>query len=265
MSHARILLVEDDPSVAQLVERCLGNSGYAICAVVPSGEEAIREVARLQPDLVLMDVALSGAVDGIEAARRVRDEHRTPVVFLTGLGDETTLERVQAAGAFGYLLKPFRPEEVRTSIEIALQRHRSVSALQRIEHWFSATIRAISDAVITTNESGTITFVNPVAAGLAGWAVNDAIGRSLGEVFHITDATGRSVVEDLLRPVLTEGRPIRLFGALTLHTRRQTTVPVEAEAAPIRNDQGQSIGVALVYRDQTERQRAEAALRESEE
>jgi signal transduction histidine kinase len=87
--------------------------------------QAVQRAGALRPDLVLMDVRLSGTMDGIEAADEIRARFDIPVVFLTAHSDERTLERVKQTRPFGYLLKPFRPRELQTAIEMALYEHRA--------------------------------------------------------------------------------------------------------------------------------------------
>src|SRR5207244_13382023 len=95
-----------------------------------TGEQALRQAAELRPDLALMDIHLKGGLDGVEVAERLHGQFKIPVVFLTGLRDDKTLRRSRNAQAFGYLLKPFRPEELKASVELALDRHRSASELE---------------------------------------------------------------------------------------------------------------------------------------
>src|SRR5262245_3499212 len=102
MTAKRILIVEDEAPIADLISRCLSRSGYKITATVPSGEEALAEAARQPPDLALMDVTLAGDLDGIQTAELIHARFDVPVVFLTGLADDATIERSQGAKAFGY-------------------------------------------------------------------------------------------------------------------------------------------------------------------
>src|SRR6185295_9741366 len=262
MANEKILVVEDELPVATLIVRFLQSSGYQIAASVRTGDEALAEGERLQPDLALMDIHLPGKIDGVEAARQLQDRFDIPVVFLTGMADDATVERSQEARAFGYLLKPFRPEDLKTSIDLALSKHRVESNLRRIERWFSAAIKSIGDAVITTDENAVITFLNPVAESLTGWKLDQAQGCPLEEVFRVAPSADGSTA----RPVKRPGR-----ARVTLDFPRQTTLlaadgtsfPVECSAAPIRND-GAIIGTVLVFRDISERRQAEEKLARSE-
>ena len=124
MSAARILVVEDEAIVAEDLRDLLEGLRYEVAAVVPSGREAIAKAVELRPDLVLMDIRLKGAMEGIEAAVKIREQTGPPVVFLTAYADERTMERAKTACPYGYLTKPFDQRTLRATIEVALNRVR---------------------------------------------------------------------------------------------------------------------------------------------
>jgi PAS domain S-box-containing protein len=106
--------------------------------VVPSGEEAIEEAERECPDLVLMDIMLEGALDGISAAAQIWNCFNIPVIYLTAYADDDTLRRASITEPHGYLLKPFEERELHTTIEMALYKHRAEEALRRRDAILSA-------------------------------------------------------------------------------------------------------------------------------
>ncbi len=123
MLHKSILIVEDESIIAEDMSDSLISLGYRVTDIVYSGEEAILSVAKLRPDLVLMDVNLQGEIDGITAAAEIRSRFQIPVVYLTAYADENTLRRVNATKPFGYIVKPFEEKNLHTTIQIALHRH----------------------------------------------------------------------------------------------------------------------------------------------
>jgi diguanylate cyclase (GGDEF)-like protein len=120
---ARILVVEDDGEIARDLERMLGGLGYSVCGAAATGDEALRQALVEVPDLVLMDVQLQGAMDGIQAARIIRDRSEVPVIFATAHSDDATLGRALEAAPAAFLLKPFGERSLRTAIEVALHQH----------------------------------------------------------------------------------------------------------------------------------------------
>ena len=130
MAKASILVVEDVRFVARDIQEFLEDLGYRVPGLAATGEEAIRAAEELAPDLILMDIGLKGEMDGIEAARRIRDRLNIPIIYLTGQGDEATVERAKRTDPFAYLRKPLNEKELPAAIEIALAKHELVRKLR---------------------------------------------------------------------------------------------------------------------------------------
>jgi PAS domain S-box-containing protein len=151
-----------------------------------------------------------------------------------------------------------------TRREIA-RREAAAQAIREREEWFSATLSGISDAVIATDDTGHIRFINPVAQSLTGWGLSESTGKPLGEVFPLVDEDSRSPVESPVSRVLIEGVSVGLSNHALLVARDGTEHPVEHCGAPIRDTNGAITGVVLCFRDVAERRRAEMELRASKE
>ena len=264
MPNAAILIVEDEAIVARDIAQMLGRLGYAVRGCTARGEEALVLARELTLDLVLMDIRLAGAMDGVEAAERLRREYDLPVVYLTAHSDRATLERAKRTEPFGYLLKPFEERELETHIEIALYKHQAERKLRESEQRWATTLASIGDAVITSDTKGQVTFLNPVAAALTGWTPEEAHGQPMTRVFHIINEQTGAPAEDLVARVLRENRSVELANHTALVTRDGRTVPVEDSAVPITDMAGQVTGVVIVFHDVTEKRRAEETLLQSE-
>jgi len=256
---ARILIVEDESLVAVDLEQRLCLLGYSPVGIVDTGEDAVTRATELRPELVLMDVRLKGAVDGIEAAGRLRVPHRIPVVFLTSHSDRGTLERAGLAEPFGYLTKPFQERDLHATIEMALYRHRAEERLHKLECWLATTLSSIADAVIATDTSGQVTYLNRAAELLTGWTMREARGQPWNLIYRITHAATGAPITDLLLRLFREG-VVNLNANATLTTRAGRSVPVDDSVAPLRNDGGQVTGCVIVFRDATERRAMEYAI-----
>jgi CheY-like chemotaxis protein len=123
MTEAKILVVEDENIVALEIKKRLQKLGYIVPGVASTGEDAISKAEGILPDLVLMDIMLKGEIDGIHAAGEIRKRFNIPVIYLTAYSDEETLQRAKLTEPYGYILKPFEENDLRTTIEIALYRH----------------------------------------------------------------------------------------------------------------------------------------------
>lgn len=121
MTPIRILIVEDEQIIAIDLRRRLERMGHVGVGVVASGEEAIVEAQRLQPDLVLMDVRLHGSMDGIEAAQQIRAQFEIPVILMSAYTTVQSLEHIWRTVPTVYLSKPFFEDQLRLALEKVLE------------------------------------------------------------------------------------------------------------------------------------------------
>jgi len=115
-----ILIVEDEALIASYIEEVLGESGFRVAGIAASGPEALSLAAENSPALALVDIRLTGPIDGIELACQLREKFAVPAIFLSGLIDPQTTERAQVARPLGLLSKPFLPSQVFNAIQRAL-------------------------------------------------------------------------------------------------------------------------------------------------
>jgi PAS domain S-box-containing protein len=264
MTLARVLIVEDDRVVARDIEQQLSRIGHVVVATTARGEDALPLAQGTQPDLVLMDIRLEGAMDGIDAAQRIREHYHIPVVFLTAYADDETVQRASLTEPFGYLLKPFEDSQLRTVIEMALYKHAAERKLRESERRFVTTLSSIGDGVIATDKQARVAFMNPVAEVLTGWRRTDAAGRPLAEVFRIVNEETRQTVEDPATRVLRTGTVVGLANHTVLLARDGSRIPIDDSGSPIIDDHGDITGAVLVFRDITQRRQAEDALRKAQ-
>ena len=133
MGRSRILIAEDQKITAMHLKISLQGFGYEVVGTVSTGAEAIQRANETKPDLILMDIRLDGDLDGIETARAIRERHDIPIVYVTAYSDQDVMERAKLTGPFGYLLKPFSMEGLRTTIEMALYKHQMERRLRETE------------------------------------------------------------------------------------------------------------------------------------
>jgi two-component system, response regulator PdtaR len=115
-----ILIVEDDPIIASYVKDVLSEAGFTISGVAASGPEALSLAKLGSPVLALVDIGLTGPIDGIELARQLRKKLGVPSIFLSGRDDVVTARRAAAVQPLGFIAKPFIPSRVFAAIEKAL-------------------------------------------------------------------------------------------------------------------------------------------------
>jgi response regulator NasT len=125
----RILIAEDETIIRLDLRDLLVRAGFDVCAEARDGEEAVELARSEQPDLAIMDVKMP-KLDGIDAARRILEERPIPIVVLTAYGQEEIVSRAVEAGVFGYLVKPFREQDLLPAIQAARARHEELQALR---------------------------------------------------------------------------------------------------------------------------------------
>ncbi|MBL6765112.1 MAG: PAS domain S-box protein [Verrucomicrobiae bacterium] len=159
-STRTVLIVEDELTVGNVVRKQLSRKGFDVLDVVDTGAKAIAAVRELKPDVVLMDVHLSGDMDGIAAAKAVQGEFDVPVIYLTGDAMDDTVDQAREAQAYGYLLKPINDRELITTIEIALYKHGMERRLKESEILYRSLTQAMPQKVWTADHEGRATFFN---------------------------------------------------------------------------------------------------------
>ena len=117
MAIRRVLIANDAISVVRELEARLAGLGHDVVAIASTGREAITLAAQTEPDVVLMDLALGGDLDAVKAATEIRQRWRIPVIFMTAETDDATLRRARVTDPYGYVAKPFTPEELISAVK----------------------------------------------------------------------------------------------------------------------------------------------------
>jgi AmiR/NasT family two-component response regulator len=125
----RVLIAEDETIIRLDLRALLERAGFEVCAEARDGEEAVQLARETEPEVAVLDVKMP-RLDGIEAARRILDERPIPIVMLTAYGQEELVSRAIEAGVFGYLVKPFREQDLLPAIQTARARHEELAALR---------------------------------------------------------------------------------------------------------------------------------------
>lgn len=254
-----VLVVEDEAIAARDIAQQLSQSGYSVAAITSHGEEVLALVEQLRPDLVLMDIQLAGAVDGITVARVLREQHLAPVIFLTAFAADEVLARAKLSQPFGYILKPFAERELRTALEMAIYKFKAEETIRRT----TAEVQMLSRRVLQVQEAErrhlALELHDELGQALTAIKISlktrdqyasaeraaidtqimDIVERTIGQVRAMALELRPSVLDDLgLAPALewlvaqreqVAGLPVRL------HLNRQPArLPAEIETAAFR-------------------------------
>lgn len=165
----KIMIVEDEVVVSADLEAKLVHMGYEIVAVVRYGEEVLAVAGENRPDLVLMDINLKGEMDGVEAAKQVKEELGVPVIYLTAFADQKTLDRVKATTPYAYLKKPVNLTDLRISIEIGLHKAEIDRKVAESELRFRTIADWSYDCETWMGAGGTFHYVSPSCKRISGY------------------------------------------------------------------------------------------------
>jgi PAS domain S-box-containing protein len=262
MKKTKILVVEDESIVARDIRNMLVGLGYEVTAVVPGAKTAVQKAQETHPDIVLMDVMLQGEITGVEAAEQIYTKFNIPVVYLTAYADSTTVQQAKKTEPFGYIIKPFEERELQTTIEIALYKYKMQMELKDRERWLSTILKSIGDGVIATNKIGAVTFMNPLAETLTGWKMDQALDKSLSNVFRVMNQKPGKMQMISIKKILN-GEESALADESILVSKNGKKTPIDPRLEPIKDDNGNISGAVLAFTDVTARKMAEDELKRS--
>ena len=245
--HPKILIVEDEGVVALNLQRKLEKMGFVVTSVADNHDDALRLATETHPDLVMMDIVIQGAVDGIETAQQLRLQQDVPVVFLTAHSDEHTIERAKAALPYGYLVKPFEERELRTTIEMALYKHEA-QATERFQQQAIALVPVGIAIVDAQDENFTIVMCNLAFQRQMGHVSDDLKGQSFFSICDtLVEADGFSDLETRL----LQGETGQM--TLTCYDERDESHVADIYFGAIRDGAGKLTHYFLIVQDITER------------
>jgi two-component system, response regulator PdtaR len=248
----RILIVEDDEIISNLITTMLEKKGYAVVGKVSSGEEAILKAAELEPDLVLMDIHLEGKMDGVAAARYIFQLFHYPIVFLTALCDDGLLERAKQAQPLGYILKPFTDKDLTSNVELALYNHNiRKKYLDMYPVGDPKKLVALLDVILIMDTKGKIIFFNPYTSRFLDLPEKEILMHYWRETLMlINDMTGEEL-PDPIPEVVKQMLVITHDFNTAVVTKSNKTRKVGVTIRPVKDDNHDLIGVFMHIKEKT--------------
>ncbi len=193
-----ILIVEDDYSSSIMLKGMLESSGYRIIDIISSGEEAVTRAVKLAPDLILMDITLKGAMDGIEACAEIKKARNIPVIYLTVSAEDDILQRAKKTEPYGYILKPYNKHILHSTLAMALHKIEAEKKLRESERRNREILDAIPDRVFRIMDDGSFVDEGDARTGKAVWS--DRVARKAAQhIARLTSSGEPQVFEYSLR------------------------------------------------------------------
>ena len=263
MDMKRIMVVEDEVVIARDIQAMLSNLGYDAATVTSYGEEAVRKAAEVRPDLILMDIVLSGSMNGIDAAREIRGRFNIPIVYLTAYADNQTLERAKLTEPCGYILKPFEERELRSTIEMALYKHEMEETLRKERDRAQTYLDVAGTIIAVVGEDHRIRLINRKGCEVFEHREEDILGRNWFDL--MSPAGGNGNMKSLFDRLMAEKERGCEYIESEIVTGNGRTRRIAWYNTSVRDHDDIVTGVICSGADVTEQKQTEDALRVSEE
>jgi diguanylate cyclase (GGDEF)-like protein/PAS domain S-box-containing protein len=248
----QLLLIEDNAGDARLIREMFNEHGALDIELVRATtmSEAEAQLSQRTFDILLLDLGLPDS-QGLDAVRRAHAAApRVPLVVLTGMDDESLAAQALQVGAQDYLIKgQIETRGLLRALRYAVERKTMEEALFVEKERAQVTLNCIGDAVICTDASGNITFLNIVAEKMTSWSRQEANGRPMAEVFQILDANTRETTPNPMEISVEKNCTVHLPANCILVRRDGSEVPIEDSVAPIHDREGKPTGAVVVFRD----------------
>lgn len=252
MEKARILIVEDEELVALGIQSCLEDNGCIDSAIRTTGDAAIEAIPEFAPDLVLMDISLSGSMSGIEAAKAITNSFHVPIIYLTAHSDQKTIEEAKVAQPYGYIVKPFDERNLLATIEMALYKAPHLGEIRRTEEMFKDIFQSIGEGVIVTGPTGMIDYMNSTALSLLGLPPQPPRATILSVLSIVDEVTGRPIPINLSLALL-DGKSVAIRNCRIISKSEAAGFFAEVDVCPLRGRLGSTMGIVVTFRNMTDR------------
>ena len=263
MKSVRVLIVEDDEMSAYTIRKMLVEEGFSVVGHAKSGEDAIRKTADTEPDIILMDIIIEGEMDGVQATGVIHEIYDTPIIYLTGYTDSETIERAKRTAPFAYIIKPFTKKELAITIRMALYKNKLDRKLKESENRLSTILASIPTGVISTDESGNISYLNPTAEAITRCRFSDVVKKPLWKVIELRcrlKGTKLNSLKSLLAQKQKRS-PANGHSPLLLVLPDSSTRIVQVGSTTMQNARAETTGHVIVLQDITEKFDAESRIR----
>lgn len=190
----KILVAEDSLIVNQHIKHALQSGGHEVLSVY-SGKEAVASAAENSPDLILMDIMMETNSDGIDAAFEIKQSLDIPIIFLTALTDEPTIQKAKFSLPFGYVVKPFNEAELLSNIDVALYKAQAEKKIKENSELFQAIINSIDKAIFLLDSEGVIKYSNSIVEDITSLPFDQLMNKSIHDILKFKDYRTAESVE----------------------------------------------------------------------
>ncbi len=280
MSKAKILIVEDEGITALNIKAMLENWGYEDPLIASNSHEALRNVSKFEPDLILMDINLDEDIDGIEIVKNLQNTFDIPILYLTAHSDDAIVERAKLTRYYGYIIKPFDNEELKIAIDMALYRHKmenelknankllqielkkrksAENELKKSEEKYRAIVETTHEGIVIIDEKNNLSYINEQMAEMMGYKVEEMIGLPVSIFLKNEHKTW---IENELKK---RRKGIKRTFEIPLYKKDGSCIWALISGSILFDSKNQYSGTLGMIKDISHRKKAEKALKVSEE
>jgi CheY-like chemotaxis protein len=244
-SPLKITVVENDKVVQSILVQRLKKLGCLVISQFESGEDVLAHIAESLPNLVIMDIGLSGKIDGIETAFRIQSQFHLPIVFVSGNRDDETIRRVNSISGAEFVVKPISDDELRIAIRLALEKYQFIHQLEARGSMYELLLDQFFGGIIATDVEGIIMYANESARSLIQWRAPVNGITHFREIVTVVNETGINL-ENAYERVKKEKKICWLPQNSTLIAFDKTRIPVMGSVSPLKDADGTIKGMTFV-------------------
>ena len=253
-SMLKILIVEDERMIAEDIKLTLVHFNYKVIGIISKGEDALKKLEKLSPDLVLMDIMLNGKLNGIETGAIITNKYDIPIIFLTAYADDKTIDQATSASPYGFILKPFDSKEIHAVIEMAMVKHKAKKVLEESRAKFESIFERNPEPSVYIDNNYKIVDINPRFTEYFLYTKEEVKDKYIDDL--IVPEENKMEAKDLNVKTLQS----YVYYDTSRKRKDGVLVPVSISAAPIII-KGKAAGSFVIYKDISKQKEAEAELR----
>jgi len=229
MINIIILIVEDNKLNSQLICESLDRMGYSKNHVVDNFKSALEFVDKTPPDLILMDIMLKGSRDGVTIASQIQSKHDIPIIYITGYAKDKIIERVKDTNPYAFIKKPFKYEELKANVQIALSKHKSLKQKDKERLKYEQAFSNMHCGAITTDMNGSVLFINKIAELLTGFKSHEVKNLIFENVFQINNGSYNS--RKLIKETIQKGTVHKFKEDIKIKSKKGSEITLKIKSS----------------------------------
>ncbi|MBC8400303.1 MAG: response regulator [Candidatus Marinimicrobia bacterium] len=257
---SRLLIVDDEVVMITQIEAHLKKAGYEIVGAATDGAQAVQLAIKTRPDLVIMDIMLSGEFNGIKAAKIISESTGIPIIFLTAHSENSYIQKVKEVNPYGYILKPLVEPELLVSIEIALYKAEMDRKLQASEEQYRSLTENLNIGIyqMTVELRGKILAANPAFVEIFGYNSKEELLKRPVTDFYQDAKNRKTLIRKLQQNGFVKNEEV------ALKKKDGTTFLGSLSISIVNDENGKAMHLDGVVEDITERKQLEEQLRQAQ-